>query len=354
MNGIDRIRRSPVTRLAAYYLLLAGAAALLVRLFPTLEQAVSLSRLRELSGMPASLGRGVESLPADFSSHPGVVAAITLVAMVGALAFVLPVAWVYMITKQRRGYDQSVVQTVIILPMVVAATVMIVQSNLALAFGLAAIVGAVRFRNTLKDTKDSVYLFLALGVGLAAGVQALSVSAVMSVLFNVVVLMLWKFNVGNIYADQLGRTPALRPAEALLGPGKGAEPLAVGDPELLAALTPDELDEVADRAARLQAYVAARAGDEKKKRFNGVLLVHATQLEAAQRAAEAALDDHAKRWKLAEILRATGGRATLEYLIRLKDDSLAATLLDALKTRGAPHVVAAEFKTLRGLKPKES
>src|SRR2546430_15371128 len=89
--------------------------------------------------------------------------------MLTALLLVLPVSWVYMLTKQRSGYDQSVVQTVIILPMTVAATVILVQNSLALAFTLAAIVAAVRFRNTLKDTKDAGYIFLAPAVGVAAG-----------------------------------------------------------------------------------------------------------------------------------------------------------------------------------------
>src|SRR5256885_7014990 len=44
---------------------------------------------------------------------------------------------------------------------------------------LAAIVAAVRFRNTLKDTKDAVYIFLALAVGVAAGVYSPTVAAVM-------------------------------------------------------------------------------------------------------------------------------------------------------------------------------
>src|SRR3989449_3808025 len=44
-------------------------------------------------------------------------------------SLVLPVAWVYMVTKRRSGYDQSVVQTVIILPMTVAGTVILVRSE---------------------------------------------------------------------------------------------------------------------------------------------------------------------------------------------------------------------------------
>ncbi|HMH83704.1 MAG TPA: DUF4956 domain-containing protein, partial [Gemmatimonadales bacterium] len=207
--------------------------------------------------------------------------------MVTALVVVLPVAWVYTLTKRRAGYDQSVVQTVIILPMTVAGTVILVQNSLALAFTLAAIVAAVRFRNTLKDTQDAVYIFLALAVGVAAGVFAPAVAAVMSVVFNVVVLSLWQFNVGNLYV----RPPMEKP-------------------------------------------------------FNGALRIRAARLEPAQRVVEALLEEQVKRWKLAEIIPSDHGILTLEYLIRVKDAAVAAALPDALKARGAPDIVAAEFRSL--------
>jgi len=353
VNSGGSVRSSPYLRLAAYYVLLGLAVWLLIRFVPAIPQL--LERFREITvlGAAASRGRNIEeATTAAASLSQGQWAFVTFLSMLTALLVVLPVSWVYMITKQRSGYDQSVVQTVIILPMTVAATVILVQNSLALAFTLAAIVAAVRFRNTLKDTKDAVYIFLALAVGVAAGVFAPTVAAVMSIMFNIVVLALWELNLGNIYADQRGgRTPALPPAEALLGPRRRASAaLAVGDPDLLAALAPHELEEVADRAARLQAYVMARSGDKKQDRFNGVLLVHTTQPEAAQRVIEELLQLQSRRWRLAEIVPAEQGRSTLEYLLRLRDEFLPATLLDALKGRGTPPIDAAEYRSLRGLK----
>ena len=312
MDGIGRRRSSPYARLIAYYAALGLAVWLLVAFFPRLTQL--LDRFREISVLGA-LGRQGHELeqvagPAAQALSQGEWALLTLFSMLTALTLVLPVAWVYMLTKRRSGYDQSVVQTVIILPMTVAGTVILVQNNLALAFALAAVVAAVRFRNTLKDTKDAVYIFLALAVGVAAGVFAPTVAAVMSVVFNVVVLSLWQFNVGNIYADRLG----------------------------------------AERATRLGPHLEA-VEDKQKKRFNGALLVHAIRLEPAQRAAESVLEEHAKRWKLAEIIPGDRGTSTLEYLVRLKDEAVVAALLDSLKARGAPDIVAAEFRSLRGLKP---
>ncbi len=230
------MRTHPYLRLVAYYALLGLAVWLVISRFPTVPQL--LERFREISVLGAAGGKGAifQEAAAAAKLSEGEWALVTLLSMLTALTLVLPVAWVYMLTKQRSGYDQSVVQTVIILPMTVAGTVILVQNSLALAFALAAIVAAVRFRNTLKDTKDAVYIFLALAVGVAAGVFAPTVAAVMSLTFNAVVLALWKSNVGNIYADQASRTTSLPPAEQLLGPRRRASAqLAVGDPQLLAA-----------------------------------------------------------------------------------------------------------------------
>lgn len=303
----------PVFRLALYYGSLAAAVALLVTLLPGIRELFA-------SGPLGGVGAGIEALRQSAAAGAAVAdlgvlgqAALALLSMLGALLLMVPVAWVYMLTKRRSGYDQSVVQTMIVLPLVVCGVMFVVTSSqnaLALAFALAAIVAAIRFRNTLKDTKDTVYVFLAIGVGLAAGVQALALAAIMSIVFNALILALWRFNVGGLYA-------------------------------------PEE-------AARLEAYAAARASDKKKKRFNGAVLVHARDLERAQRAVETVLEEGTKRWKLAGIAPGDAGRSTLEYLVRLGDDAGAARVLDALRQAAAPHVEAVEFRSLKGLEPRES
>ena len=72
-------------------------------------------------------------------------------ATMGALLLILPVSWVYLAIRAKSGLDQALVETILILPIVVTAIVMIVQNSLALAFSLAGIVAAVRFRHTLKS-----------------------------------------------------------------------------------------------------------------------------------------------------------------------------------------------------------
>src|SRR5436309_6566551 len=289
---MSRILKSPFVRLTGYYVLLGAAVWSLTRAVPAVPR--TLRCFRAVSALSVTNGKRVKDLeemaPADsallahcpeLASNAGVglealpqqdLALVTLLSMLGALALVLPVAWVYMITKQHRGYDQSVVQTVIILPMTVAGTVILVQNSIALAFALGGIVAAIRFRNTLKDTKDVVYIYLALGVGLAAGVFAPVVSAVMSLMFNITVLSLWKLNVGNIYADQAlaGR---LRLGQAIVAPrAHTGEYQVIGDPELLRALAPQEFENVAAASDRLRRYIVDRAKG-KKRPLNRLLLV---------------------------------------------------------------------------------
>jgi len=338
VNGIARVWRSPFTRLVLYYIGLVVLAALVVLAFPGL--VAKLQQFRELSAISVFAGKGkqIEQPTGVATLSDADLAVITAVAMIAALLLVLPVAWVYLVTKRRRGYDRSVVQTVTVLPMAAAGTIILVQNSLALAFALAAIVAVVRFRNTLRDTQDAVYIFIALGVGIAA-------------IFNFTVLGLWQVNFGNLYADQSPLTGRLRLGEALVGPGKSdGGYLALGDPDLLEALAPDTLQEVAARAARLRRYVQAdAAATKKKKRYTDLVLVHAVVLQPAQRLVEEVLAAMADRWELAEIQPGEGGRATLEYLVRLGGEIPPTALLQRVKELGAEHVVAVEYHSLRGL-----
>ena len=65
-----------------------------------------------------------------------------------------------------EGVDISVVTTIVLLPIAVAAILVIVQDSLAVAFSLAGIAGLVRFRNALDDTRDAMYVVIAIAVGL--------------------------------------------------------------------------------------------------------------------------------------------------------------------------------------------
>jgi len=109
----------------------------------------------------------------------------------------LPVTWVYMAMKRGLGYNETFVRTLVVLPICITAVVLLIQESLPLAFGLAALVAAVRFRVNLKDTLDAIYVFCAISVGLSSGVGYVGVAAVMTLFFCFANLVLWHLNYGT-------------------------------------------------------------------------------------------------------------------------------------------------------------
>jgi hypothetical protein len=259
----------------------------------------------------------------------------------------VPVAWTYILIKRRTGYDESVVHTLLILPVAVTGIVIIVKGSLALAFSLAGIVAAVRFRTTLDDTKDAVYVFLAIGVGLAAGVQALGVAVALSVIFNLLNLLLWRLNFGNVYVDQLRRTGGVSLGSAVAGADSGA--LAFGDDKLMAALSPKDLREVADRQARMAGYLQQESEEPKERKRYFVLMVYSADVGVAQAAVEAVLAETCIRWQLAEVLPGERGVSVLEYLVRPREEMTEGRLLMAVRAASQDSIQAAELRSLKKL-----
>ena len=339
-------------RILVYYVVLAVVVYVLTRLFPEFRDLLFFERLEDIRHAEgSSFSDVIRNTPMTGPGLPGEIgpAVGTVASLLGALALMIPVVWVYLITKQLRGYDESVVQAMLILPIAVAGIVIIVQYSIALAFSLAGIVAAVRFRTTLQDTKDAVYVFLAIGVGLAAGAHALGVAGILTVVFNCVILFIWQTNFGNIYADQKGRTGAPTLGAILAGPESGQSAITVGDKQLLEAMTQDDIKDVATRIARMERYLRAERGFRKKERLNAILMVHTSQVVGAQSYVETLLGELAHRWELAEVLPGSKAGAVLEYLIRLHPSVTAGVLLDRLNRAPGEQVQAAEYRSLEGL-----
>jgi len=106
-----------------------------------------------------------------------------VLALLGVWLLMLPVSWVHKGIHERSAYDHSLDETTLILPGVVAAIVLVVQHSLALAFSLAGIVAGVQFRRALQDTFDALFILVAIGVGIAAGVEALEIAAILTLFF---------------------------------------------------------------------------------------------------------------------------------------------------------------------------
>src|SRR5438874_1160674 len=184
--------RQLILRLTIYYLIILGVVFAAMYLWPGIRGYLPIGGAEQLVTQPSHNAlRAAETVRAAHVGNLGQSLFWLAVAMIGALLASLPVSWVYMAVRSGEEYDQSLVNTIIVLPMVVTGIVIMVQNSLALAFSLAGIAGAVRFRNSLKSSGDALFILLAVGTGLAAGIGAIELAAVISIGFNYCFAVLW-------------------------------------------------------------------------------------------------------------------------------------------------------------------
>lgn len=88
------------------------------------------------------------------------------------------IGWVYMTTHIGLSYSQMYVASLAVIPAIVALVMSLMAGDIVIAFGLLAVVGVVRFRNVLKDTRDTTFILWAIVEGMAVGTLRYSTAMV--------------------------------------------------------------------------------------------------------------------------------------------------------------------------------
>ena len=238
-----------------------------------------------------------------------------MLSMAASFVLTVPTVIVYVRTRTDEAYDDSLVNTVLVLPSVVTAILIVVESSLARAFSLTGIVAAVRFRNNLKDSRDALYIFAGIAIGFASGVYALDVAVAISLLFVLLELFAWRSGLGGDRAH----------AQAFLWDESPA------DPPLRAA-------------PRERRPPPATLGNGRSKPPRDIVLrVETTDVDDGMRVVDHVLRVTAKKWRLRSSTPNGGDAIVLEYECRLRraytPDSVRAQVLH----QGVPFVRAAEW-----------
>lgn len=121
-----------------------------------------------------------------FSQPPGAEVALSdfLLRLLVAWLCGQAVGWFYAWSHGVLSYSQNFVQSLVMLSMVIAVIMSVVGDSLARAFGLAAALAIVRFRTPVKDSRDTVFLFLSVAIGMAAGAGQVMLAAMATVIIG--------------------------------------------------------------------------------------------------------------------------------------------------------------------------
>ena len=212
-------------QLTIYYAVIGIGVYAAIKIWPAITGWLPIGGVEQLIAQPSKNPlHAAEAVRAAHVANLGQSLFWLSVAIIGALLTSLPVSWVYMGIRNDEDYDQSLINTILVLPMVVTGIVIIVQNSLALAFSLAGIAGAVRFRNSLKSSGDALFILLAVAIGLSAGIGAVELAALLTVAFNYTFIGLWiseygeragmKRYMSDYNPNAHGHYPASAPAKA--------------------------------------------------------------------------------------------------------------------------------------------
>ncbi len=265
--------------------------------------------------------------------------AYTFFALLLAFIFTLPIAWIYTVTRNDESFDPSLAQTIVVLAMVVTGVMIVISDETARAFALAGVVVAVRFRNTLQDTKDAVYVFVAVAIGMGCGTRVFHIAVWLSVIMSLTMYLLWKYQFGK----------SLRRASTFTG-GKGKKEVQ----KLYTTTSAEALQHVErelGQQVRLMQWADMQADQEKgKKKPNAALIVQCSDAYQAIAEVDKALEAYGGKWQLANISSQAPGRNTLEYVGRLPKEVTPATLIDAIQQNDSSCIFEVAFRSLKGLK----
>jgi hypothetical protein len=84
------------------------------------------------------------------------------------------IGYIYMWTHEAISYSRTFVASIAALPVLVAVMMIVMAGNLLVAFGLLAVFGVIRFRNVLKDTRDTTFILWSILEGLTVGTMRFS------------------------------------------------------------------------------------------------------------------------------------------------------------------------------------
>jgi hypothetical protein len=186
----------PLTLILMYYAFWAALVVFLQQRYPGLGQHLPLGGISDLAESNLDSFEPVyTSVERTLLTPAGPLR--LLLASVGAAILTVPVSWAYFISSRSRRIDQSFLQTIMVLPIVVTGISMIVMNSLALAFSLAGVVAAVRFRFSLDQPSDAMYIFVAIAIGLGCGIGAVAIAGVISLSFVLATLIIWKLEYGK-------------------------------------------------------------------------------------------------------------------------------------------------------------
>ena len=96
----------------------------------------------------------------------------------------------YAISHRGTIYSKKFNASLVVLTVLTGTVMTVIGSNIALSLGMVGALSIVRFRTAIKDSRDSIYIFWTIIVGICCGVGDYMIAAIGSAVTFLVILIL--------------------------------------------------------------------------------------------------------------------------------------------------------------------
>lgn len=116
-----------------------------------------------------------------------------------ALAIIMGFLISQLYKKTHRGlnYEHTFMATLVLLAPIVTIVMLYIRGDLVLSLGLIGSLSIIRFRTPIKDTRDMVFLFWVIAIGLGAGTFNWGVVSISTIILALVVGLLYFIRYGT-------------------------------------------------------------------------------------------------------------------------------------------------------------
>lgn len=103
----------------------------------------------------------------------------------------------YKLSHTGTIYSKKFNSSLVILSVLTGTVMTVIGNNLALSLGMVGALSIVRFRTAIKDSRDTVYIFWAIIVGICCGVGDYTVALIGSIVVFVITILLGRVKNDN-------------------------------------------------------------------------------------------------------------------------------------------------------------
>lgn len=109
------------------------------------------------------------------------------IAVAGIIGFLIFIS--YMISHRGTIYSKKFNVSLVVLTVLTSMVMTVIGNNVALSLGMVGALSIVRFRTAIKDSRDTVYIFWAIIVGICCGVGDFAVAGIGSAIVFLILLI---------------------------------------------------------------------------------------------------------------------------------------------------------------------